>query len=128
MCVAANPFSSDAYQSMYASSLQHQRPPMTFSAGGGSSGGRRGAAPLNAFVSQYRTVSPHAVKEYLQRKELKFRVCCEQHPLRLISMARLWRLQESGDELVVQDCPFCHPTKGQVSNQYKLHIKCVCCA
>ena len=54
------------------------------------------------FYSKYYKLGQSEVESYLKRHDLKYR--------------------KTGRHLVVQECPFCHPTKGAPSNMYKLYI------
>ena len=43
----------------------------------------------------------------------------------------LSEIRQTGKHITVMDCPFCHQTRGELSNQYKLSVKigdgCYCC-
>mmetsp|Transcript_12010 Transcript_12010/g.24458 ORF Transcript_12010/g.24458 Transcript_12010/m.24458 type:complete len:758 (-) Transcript_12010:3951-6224(-) len=59
-------------------------------------------SPSSPFVSQHYALTPGTVHAYVARHELSFK--------------------ESGEHLIVRDCPFCHDTGGKASNLYKLYI------
>lgn len=56
----------------------------------------------DTFLSRYYNLAQGEVENYLTRHHLQFR--------------------RSGEHVVVEECPFCHPTKGKPSNLFKLYI------
>jgi hypothetical protein len=66
-------------------------------------GAGRGLAEADkTFVSKHFQIPPEEVAEYLKRKNLAF--------------------SKSGEHIKVQQCPFCHPIKGDLKNMNTLNI------
>lgn len=57
---------------------------------------------VSTYVSSYFSVDSGEVEKYLERMNLKFR--------------------RAGTEAVVEECPFCHDTRGKADNFYKLNL------
>ncbi|KAG2378480.1 hypothetical protein C9374_008119 [Naegleria lovaniensis] len=57
---------------------------------------------FNTFVSNYYKINENDIQEFLTRKGLPFRTVM--------------------NEIVIKDCPFCHDTKGKITNLWKLYI------
>nr|CAG4716277.1 unnamed protein product [Naegleria fowleri] len=57
---------------------------------------------FNTFVSNYYKINENDIQEFLTRKGLAFRTVM--------------------NEIIIKDCPFCHDTKGKITNLWKLYI------
>ena len=58
--------------------------------------------PYSTFVSKHFKLGPNDVVEYLEKNKIYHR--------------------NSGDEIVVKECPLCHDTKGKLENFWKLYF------
>ena len=60
------------------------------------------SSAFNTFVSNYYKINENDIQEFLSRKGLNYRVVM--------------------NEIIVKDCPFCHDTKGKITNLWKMYI------
>ncbi|KAL9655841.1 hypothetical protein ABK040_000903 [Willaertia magna] len=56
----------------------------------------------STFVSNYYKINENDIKDYLNNKNLIYKII--------------------NNEIIIKECPFCHDTKGKISNFWKLYI------
>lgn len=57
----------------------------------------------STFVSSYYRIDESQLISFIERKKLEYKM-------------------GNANQIIIKECPFCHDTKGHISNLYKLYI------